>query len=68
MATRPEPDPNRTGPQRGSGFREKGLRTGPDWTAATLVLTEVRPFLIIVDIVYIDKYLSICAHVHSLGT
>ena len=51
MATRPEPDLNRTGPQRGSGFGlrartgpgsgsgfgEKGLRTGPDRTAATLI-------------------------------
>ena len=46
----PEPDPNRTGPQRGSGFGmrartgpgsgsgfgENGLRTGPNRTVATL--------------------------------
>ena len=51
MADRPEPDLNWTRPQRGLGFGlrartrpglglglgEKGLRTGPDRTAATLI-------------------------------
>ncbi|KAH9012126.1 hypothetical protein EDB85DRAFT_2224075 [Lactarius pseudohatsudake] len=50
----PEPDLNRTGPRRGSrfglrartgpgsgsGFGKKGLRTGPDRTAATLCCTD----------------------------
>jgi hypothetical protein len=52
----PEPDPNRTGPQRGSrfgmiartgpgsgsGFGENGFRTGPHRTAASLALAIIE--------------------------